>query len=269
MGGRMKQTVLIAENNTAVRKSFTSVLEHAGYEVRELPAAPELLKGVREVRPDALLVHVETPLTWEVTLSEEIRSDRHVGQIILLGITGTLPKDQEAKLLRAGFDGFFSSWVSEDEVLKGMEYYLSMLSTDWAVPLEGGRKATILIVDDDKVQVKILEAHLRRAGYKVISAYDGEEALQRVEAHAPDLILLDVMMPKMDGISVCQELRKLEGTKHTPIIMITAIDDFHKKMEALKSGADDFISKPYHALEVLARVGSLLRASRYYSRFSS
>src|SRR5574341_1440110 len=120
-------------------------------------------------------------------------------------------------------------------------------------------KAKILVADDIKQNVKLLRVILTAAEYDVIEAYDGEEALEKVKTENPDLILLDIMMPKLTGYEVCQKLRADEITKNIPIIMITALHEMDDRIKGIEAGADDFISKPFNKVELLARVKSLLR----------
>jgi len=123
----------------------------------------------------------------------------------------------------------------------------------------------ILVVDDYPANVKLLERNLRAAGYETVAAYDGEEALQQVEAQQPDLILLDIMLPKVDGFEVCHRLRANEATAVIPIIMVTALKETEDRIRGLEAGADDFISKPFDRTELLARVKSLLQIKYYRS----
>lgn len=114
----------------------------------------------------------------------------------------------------------------------------------------------ILIVDDEKAIVDILNHNLKREGYDTVQAYDGEEALEKVKNEKPDLILLDVMLPKMDGFSVCKTIRQ---TSNVPILMVTAKEDVVDKVIGLELGADDYITKPFSVREVVARVKSNIR----------
>ena len=114
----------------------------------------------------------------------------------------------------------------------------------------------ILIVDDEKAIVDILNHNLKREGYETVQAYDGEEAIEKAKTDKPDLILLDVMLPKMDGFTVCKTIRQ---TTNIPIIMVTAKEDVVDKVIGLELGADDYITKPFSVREVLARVKANLR----------
>jgi len=115
---------------------------------------------------------------------------------------------------------------------------------------------TILVVDDEEPIVDILRFNLKKEGYKVLEAYDGEEAVRIAFESNPDLILLDVMLPKMDGFTVC---RKLRERLSTPILMITAREEEVDKVLGLALGADDYITKPFSIRELMARVQANLR----------
>ncbi len=121
---------------------------------------------------------------------------------------------------------------------------------------------TILVVDDDPDIARFVEVNLRSAGYDVAVAGDGEEALERAGEIRPDLVLLDVMMPRIDGFEVAQRLRKNPQTANTSIIMLTAKALSADKVTGLQSGADDYIIKPFDPIELLARVKGTLRRAK-------
>jgi diguanylate cyclase (GGDEF)-like protein len=121
---------------------------------------------------------------------------------------------------------------------------------------------TILVVDDDPDIARFVEVNLRSAGYDVSVAGDGEEALERATEIRPDLVLLDVMMPRLDGFEVAQRLRKNPQTANTSIIMLTAKALSSDKVTGLQSGADDYIIKPFDPIELLARVKGTLRRAK-------
>ncbi|MGH2578231.1 MAG: GGDEF domain-containing response regulator, partial [Actinomycetota bacterium] len=121
---------------------------------------------------------------------------------------------------------------------------------------------TILVVDDDPDIARFVEVNLRSAGYDVAVASDGEEALQRASEMRPDLVLLDVMMPRIDGFEVAQRLRRNPVTANTSIIMLTAKALSTDKVLGLTAGADDYIIKPFDPIELLARVKGTLRRAK-------
>ena len=120
-------------------------------------------------------------------------------------------------------------------------------------------KATILVVDDDPDIVESLTLVLKSESYQVEAATNAEEALEKVTAARPDLILLDVMMPRMSGFEVCRKLKTDPATRDIPILMVTALNEMVDIERGVESGTDDFISKPVNRLELVTRVRSLLR----------
>jgi two-component system KDP operon response regulator KdpE len=121
------------------------------------------------------------------------------------------------------------------------------------------KKATVLIVDDEPVVVRLLRANLTYSGYKTLTAMNGAEALSVVERELPDLIILDITMPKVNGIEVCQRLREWS---QIPIIMLSARSDLMDKVKCLDFGADDYVTKPFAKEELLARVSAVLRRAK-------
>ena len=116
--------------------------------------------------------------------------------------------------------------------------------------------STILVVDDEKNIVQLARLYLKKEGFRVEAAYDGAQALQKAKSLRPDLIILDLMMPEPDGLTVCRELRK---TSTVPIIMLTARGDDVDRIVGLELGADDYVTKPFNPRELVARVKAVLR----------
>jgi putative two-component system response regulator len=125
-----------------------------------------------------------------------------------------------------------------------------------------GSIADILVVDDERLNLRMLEDLLRTEGYGVRTAQDGEQALERVREAPPDLILLDVMMPKLDGYEVCRRLKGNKETVFIPIIMVTALTRLEQKIKGIEAGADDFLTKPFNSVELITRVRSLLKVKQ-------
>lgn len=130
---------------------------------------------------------------------------------------------------------------------------------DWENPL-------ILIVDDEPWNLEVLESFYAGHGYTIRKASNGEEALRSVAEEPPDLILLDVMMPGMDGFEVCRRLKKDDSTRFIPVVIVTSLDQRSDKISAIEAGADDFITKPVDETELLARSASLLKLKKYHDQ---
>ncbi len=125
------------------------------------------------------------------------------------------------------------------------------------------KKTTILAADDDPQLLRLITRNLQLEGYEVISVSDGQQALTQIEEHLPDLVLLDVMMPKMDGFTVCQRVREFSSV---PIIIVTARGQDQDKVRGLDLGADDYLTKPFSVDELLARVRAVLRRTEFTAK---
>ncbi len=126
--------------------------------------------------------------------------------------------------------------------------------------------AKVLVVDDTPMNVKMLADILTFNGYEVVTAGGGKEGLAKIEAEKPDLVLLDVMMPDLDGYSVCRAIRGNPETAILPVVMVTALDPREERVKGLEAGADDFLAKPINQPELLARVRSLVRIKAYHDK---
>ena len=122
---------------------------------------------------------------------------------------------------------------------------------------------SVLIVDDDQTSLAALESILDGQGYNIIRASNGSDALQKADALIPDLILVDVMMPVMDGFEVCKRIRATPKLAEMPIIILTALDDRASRLLGIESGADDFLTKPVDRQELRLRVHTIIRLNRY------
>lgn len=124
-------------------------------------------------------------------------------------------------------------------------------------------QARVLVIDDDPNVAALLSRLMRTEGHEVIAVHDGSSGLEAVAEHRPDLILLDLVLPGMDGLAVCRQLRQDPATRLTPVILITGLDDAEAKIGGLNAGADDFLAKPVDIRELVARSRALIRLKRY------
>ena len=138
-----------------------------------------------------------------------------------------------------------------------------------ALGAESLTDATVLVVDDNDQNLELLQAYLDELGCAITTARDGVEAMEAVEAALPDLVLLDVMMPRMSGFQVCERLKSSPRTRDIPVIMVTALNEVGDVERAVEAGADDFLTKPVNRLELVTRVRSLLRVRRLKHQLDS
>jgi C4-dicarboxylate-specific signal transduction histidine kinase len=134
-------------------------------------------------------------------------------------------------------------------------------------PELGGRRPVVLVAEDEPDMQKYLKTELQK-DYDLIQTWDGAEALEKVQHFLPDIVLLDMMMPEIDGLEVCREMRKSDVMKNIPVILLTARADEETKYDALKIGANDFLTKPFSSTELRARIKNLIEAHHYQRRLS-
>ena len=126
-------------------------------------------------------------------------------------------------------------------------------------------RAKVLVVDDEPANVELISGYLGKE-FEIIQAYSGKEALEKVRLANPDLVLLDIMMPEVQGYEVCEKIRNQDVTRFTPIVMITALTEIDDKIKAIESGADDFLTKPINRIELVTRIKSLLKTKYYHDQ---
>lgn len=145
----------------------------------------------------------------------------------------------------------------------------SSLSVAEHLRVVADRTSRVLVVDDLEANGRLMERLLSRDGYRLRIAHDGQEALEAVAAEHPDLILMDVLMPKLDGFEACRRIKDDPATRLIPVVLVTALADTASRIKGLEVGADDFISKPFGEPELRARVRSLLRIKHYTDELDS
>ena len=178
-----------------------------------------------------------------------------------MAVTASAMTHDRQKIMAAGFDAYQSKPIS-------VRPFLEVVRESWTARrrLVVSRQGRILVVDDTPVNLKLLADLLTAKGYSVTTAASGAEALEKIDGAAPDIVLLDVMMPGMSGYDVCRKIRENPATAMLPVVMVTALDPAQERVKGIDAGADDFLTKPINQPELLARVRSLLRVKQLWDQ---
>ena len=250
--------ILVVEDNPLNLKLVRDVLTVSGFEVVD-GAVRRGGRGARgDLRPrpgaDGPAAARHRRVRGAAARSGRIRV---LGGVPVVAVTAFAMREDRERTAREGFDGYLAKPISVRALPAQVAEFLS---TDAPMPSDD---VTILAVDDQPQNLRLLDAVLSPRGYRVLTAASGEEALAMLPTSGADLVLLDIVMPGIDGYEVCRRIRSSPGFEFLPVVMITASGD-QEKIRAIEAGADDFVSKPFNQGELLARVASLARVKRYH-----
>jgi len=264
----MDKTVLVIEDDHLNMKLMRSLLGLGGYQVLEAGEAETGLQKATEYHPDLILMDVQLPGLDGLSATRQLKADPDLAGIPVIALTGLAMDGDREKAMGAGCQDYISKPIDTRRFLEQIGSLLitpapEQKSVPEAPPSVQRPYSRILVVDDDPMNVKLVTALLKKDGYEIFTAGNGVEALDEVRQQQPDLILMDVMMPIMDGYQATRELKDDPLTAGIPIIMITALNGTEDKVHGLRCGADEFLTKPVNSAELLARTKSMLRLKQY------
>ena len=261
----MTPTVLVIEDNAKNMKLVRLLLQMGDFRVREAVDAEKGIALAKQDRPDLILMDIQLPGMDGLQATGLIKADPQLGTIPVVALTSYAMEGDKACALEAGCDGYITKPIDTVTFIDVIRTYIPSLSADEAPPQKERQHnaVRILIVDDDPKNVKLMCGMLIRDDYELWTATDGPSALERVRETPLDLILLDVMMPGMDGYEVTRRLKAGDETKAIPIILITALDGPEDRARGLEAGAEEFLTKPVNPVEIEARIQSMLKLKRY------
>ena len=250
--------ILVVEDNPLNLKLVRDVLQFAGYDVIEAQSGEEGLRVAQEDPPDLVLMDLQLPGIDGTETLRRLRQGSLGRDVPVVAVTAFAMAEDRERAALAGFDGYVEKPISVRALPGQIEAFL-----DGADGPVMDTPVTVLAVDDQPANLRLLDAVLTPRGHRVLTASSGAEALALLETEDIDLVLLDIVMPEMDGHEVCRRIRSTPLTEFLPVVMITASGS-EQRLAALESGADDFITKPFDQSELLARVASLARIKRYH-----
>ena len=265
-----KHTVLVIEDNDINMKLVKTLLGLAGYGVIAAVDAETGISLARENVPDLILMDIQLPGMDGLKATQIIKQEETLKNIPVIALTSYAMQGDEERAREAGCSGYIPKPIDTRKFAESLEGFLSTPEESDLPPEQGPSQyqARILIVDDEPMNVKLLTAQLEGNNYDIIQAFSGKQAIDKAFAQQPDLILLDVMMPDLDGYAVTHQLKKDHRTSAIPIILITALNGTDDKIQGLEMGAEEFLNKPVSKTEMIARVKSMLRLRRYQEQLT-
>jgi two-component system cell cycle response regulator len=262
------RTILIIEDDAATRKLLATLLAMGRFQTLEAGDAESGLELARRQPPHCILMDIRLPGLDGLAATRLLKADPRLRHIPVVAMTGFVGAEEESKALAAGCDGFLSKPFDTRGLLEYLERFLRRAEQGVEAVGTAERRARILIVDDDPGVVEAFAGRLGRAGYDCLRAEGGLSALQAAQEQSPDLILLDVLMPDLDGFEVARRLKGNLRTAGIPIILVTALHDLEDKVKGLAAGADEFLGKPVDGAELEVRIKSMLQLSQFQEQLA-
>ena len=257
--------ILIVEDNEKYMMLFSGLLQDCNFEIIEAKDAESGIEILKEQVPDLILMDIQLPGMDGYTATNLIKKDLKLKDVPVIALTAYVMQGDEEKAILAGCDGYIAKTIDPRSFLEKIISFIQVAKRE--KPQNKDRihshKKKILIIDDQLPNQRLLEAMLPPGEYDIFTASDGEEGVEKVYEVFPDVILLDVMMPKKDGFTVARELKEDPAVNNIPIILVTSLDGSDSRISGLEAGAEEFLTKPVRTVELLARIRSMLQLKEY------
>lgn len=254
------KTILVVEDNPLNMKLVRTLLRKDSFRVVEAENAERGLELAREEKPDLILMDIQLPGMDGLSAVRILKADPVLKRVPVAALTSYAMEGDVEKAREAGCDGYISKPIDTRGFLETVRNFFPAAPPPPAPPGPDERyRKRVLIVDDEPMNVKLLEAMFPPSQYEINRAYGSGEGLDLALRTAPDLILLDIMMPQMNGYEVTQKLKSDPATQEIPVILVTALGEEEDKIKGLQAGADGFLNKPIQKFELLARARSLMK----------
>ena len=250
----MSKRILVIEDNEQNRILMRQILKHHSYEVLEAADGAAGLAMAKEHMPDLILLDLQMPVMGGFAVIQEMRNTPALSHLKVMAVTSFAMKGDREKALGAGFNEYVTKPI---DTRKFVELVKTMLPSE-DMPL---KKPIVLCVDDEPANLKLLENILTPRGYQVVSAENGEDALRIIKNQTIDLVLLDLMMPRMDGLQVSRKIKENKKYRNIPIIMLTAYSGAESYIESLSGEVFAYLHKPFVTEQLVKMVKAALEHS--------
>ena len=276
-----RATILVIEDNKMNMKLVRSLLQVKNFEVLEAEDAEQGISLVEKYRPNLILMDIQLPGMDGLTATRIIKNNPVLNHIPVIALTSHAMRGDDRKAAEAGCDGYITKPIDTRRFIDTILQYLSinenLPDAQEKKEIDRGKQPgdtyqsryTLLVVDDEIRNIKLINAMLSSEPYNILQADSGEKALEIINNYGIDLVLLDVMMPGLNGFEVTRIIKNNLGTKHIPIILVTALDGSENKLKAAEVGADEFLTKPVNKIEIIARIKSILQMKQYQEQLNA
>lgn len=273
----MNPIILVVEDNEMNMKLFRSLINKANLHLIEANNAEDGIQLAKIHKPNLILMDIQLPNMDGLQATRLLKQDKdtQISHIPIIALTSHAMVGDDKKATDAGCDGYITKPINTRTFLNEILLFINpnvegirkpALVEHTCVPTKETiheYKSKVVVVDDEPINVKLVSAMLKTEQLDILAAYDGKEALKLINNNKIDLILLDIMMPEMDGYEVTRIIKGNIDTKDLPIILITALNSEEDKKRGLDAGADEFITKPINKFEIISRVKSMLKLKQY------
>lgn len=260
-------SILIVEDDELNCELLQRRLEAEGYVITTVSTGVKALALIKQTKFDLVLLDIMLPDINGVAVLESIRKDSALDSTQVIMVTANSDREMVLKCIEAGAIDYLIKPFSM-HIVK-LRIWRCLKNTQLDENEKDIKNSKILLVDDQELNRDVLGHRLTKSGYQLISATNGQEALDAMAAEKFDLILLDIMMPDISGTDVLKKIRKEGKNKNTPVIMTTAVDDIEIINECMKAGADDYITKPLNTTLLKLRILSCLHSQHHFDGAST
>lgn len=256
--------ILVVEDDPKSARLIKDILELRRYVVIEASNGLSAMRIINDHIPDLIFMDMNLPGMDGITLTRLIKTSSKTVNIPVIALTAAAMKGDRDRFVQAGCDDYISKPFHVKDVLDVIKKYAKAEEQRTAI-----HPPIILIADDRPENIELISATLSPMGYNIIKAANGLQAMEKIRALRPDIAMINVFMPELNGIEVCKNIKSDERYSSIPVIMITALDDADSKMKALSVGADEFLTKPIDRYELIVRVGNLLKVKNHIDNLNN
>ncbi len=250
--------ILVVEDEPKSVKLIREIIEMRAHTIMEANNGVSALRLINEHIPDLIFVDINLPGMDGLTLTKLIKANPKINNIPVVAVTASAMKGDKQRFLQAGCDEYISKPFHVKDIIDILNKY----DVD-AKKAQGQHNPIVLVADDRIENLKLIEAILLPLGYNIITVNNGKQAIDKIKTIEPDIALINVLMPEVDGIEVCRLIKADKQTSTIPVIIITALDDTESKIMALSAGADEFLTKPIDRSELILRIKNLLKIKQH------